>query len=139
VTSKPQVLRKTAFVKIICTIYKVSNCKQTIIIVTEFWISVFIIGVNAVYFQAANESFRRSSTITAESQFSCYWLLLRGGIVKSVPCTAAILWSTVLPHLSSNHFCFIHHSPQVAAEISSSEAGIWREMSLNLTEVVYLS
>jgi hypothetical protein len=26
-----------------------------------------------------------------------YWLLLLGGIVQSVPCTAAIYWSIVLP------------------------------------------
>jgi hypothetical protein len=34
---------------------------------------------------------------------TCYSLLLQGGIVQSVPCTAAIFWSTVLRDLSSNH------------------------------------
>jgi hypothetical protein len=28
---------------------------------------------------------------------SSYWLLLRGGIIQSVPCTATIFWSIVLP------------------------------------------
>jgi hypothetical protein len=40
--------------------------------------------------------------------FICYWLLLRGGIVQSVPCTAAIFWSILRPHLTSNHSWFIH-------------------------------
>jgi hypothetical protein len=41
-----------------------------------------------------------------------HWLLLllRGGNVQSVPCTATILWSIVLPHLNSNHPRFIHQN-----------------------------
>jgi hypothetical protein len=37
-----------------------------------------------------------------------YWLLLRGGIIQTVPCTAVIFWSTVRPHLSPCHSWFIH-------------------------------
>jgi hypothetical protein len=37
-----------------------------------------------------------------------YWLLLPGGFVQSVPCTATILWSVVRPHLSYNHTWFIY-------------------------------
>jgi len=39
-----------------------------------------------------------------------YWLLLRGGIIQSVSCTAAIFSSIVRPHMSSNHSWFIHQS-----------------------------
>jgi hypothetical protein len=39
-----------------------------------------------------------------------FWLLLRGGIIQSVPYTATIFWYTVRPHLNSNHYWFIHQS-----------------------------
>jgi hypothetical protein len=44
------------------------------------------------------------------TQLTHYCLLLRGGIVQSVPCTAAIFWFTVRPHVSSNHSWLIHQS-----------------------------
>jgi hypothetical protein len=43
------------------------------------------------------------------------------------------------PHLTSNHFWFINQCSMVAAEISSSKARSWQEMSLNLADVVSLS
>jgi hypothetical protein len=36
--------------------------------------------------------------------FTTYWLLLWGGIVQSVSCTATVFSSIVRPHLSTNHF-----------------------------------
>jgi hypothetical protein len=42
-----------------------------------------------------------------KSHIVYYWLLLRDGIIQSVPCTAAIFWF-VCPHPSSNHSWFIH-------------------------------
>jgi hypothetical protein len=50
------------------------------------------------------------------------WLRCGGGIVESVPCTAAIFSSIVHPHLSSNRSSFIHQSCLVAADTPSSEA-----------------
>jgi hypothetical protein len=42
------------------------------------------------------------------------WLLFCGGIAHSIPCTAAIFWSIVRPHPSSNHSWFSHKSPPVS-------------------------
>jgi hypothetical protein len=39
-----------------------------------------------------------------------YWLLLRSGIVQSVPCTTAIYWSIEHLNLSSNRSLFIHQT-----------------------------
>jgi hypothetical protein len=39
-----------------------------------------------------------------------YLLPLRGDTVQSAPCTAAIFWTNVCPHLSSNNSWFIHQS-----------------------------
>jgi hypothetical protein len=39
-----------------------------------------------------------------------YWLLLRGGIVQSVPCNCEHLMIYSAPHLNSNHSWFIHQS-----------------------------
>jgi hypothetical protein len=64
---------------------------------------------------------------------------MRSGIVQSVPCTAAILWSIVRPHLSSNRFWLVHQSYLVAAETPSNKAGSWREIFLNLADEVSLS
>jgi hypothetical protein len=41
---------------------------------------------------------------------NCYWLLLQGGIIQSMPCTMAIFWSIMHPHLSYRHSWFIHQS-----------------------------
>jgi hypothetical protein len=53
-----------------------------------------------------------------------YWLLLQGGIVQSVSCIAAILWSVLLPMC----VLILRYSPtralwQMPAETPSSEAG----------------
>jgi hypothetical protein len=48
-------------------------------------------------------------------------------------------WSVVRHHLSSDHSLFIHQSSLVVAEIHCSEAGSWREMTLNWADVVSLS
>jgi len=40
----------------------------------------------------------------------CYWLLLRGGIVQSVPCNCDHFLICCAPHLSYNHSRFIHQS-----------------------------
>jgi hypothetical protein len=68
-----------------------------------------------------------------------FWLLLRGSIVHSVPCTATIFSSIVHPHLSSNHSWFIHQGSLVIAVTPSSEAGIWVQVYLNLVDEVFLS
>jgi hypothetical protein len=52
----------------------------------------------------------------------CCWLLLRGGIVKSVPWTAVIFWSVVHPCLSSNHSWFIYQS-----SLANTNRGICKE------------
>jgi hypothetical protein len=52
-----------------------------------------------------------------------------GGIIQSVPCTAAIFWVLINSDQSS----------LIAAETSISEAKIWREMSLNFAEELSLS
>jgi hypothetical protein len=52
------------------------------------------------------------------------WLLLRSGIVKSVPCTATIFRSIVLPHPSSNHSLFIHQCSLAAAETHIAKHGL---------------
>jgi hypothetical protein len=62
-----------------------------------------------------------------------------GGIIQRVPCTAAIFWSIVRPHLISNHSWLIHQNSLVAAEIPSSKTGSCWEISLNLADVVSLS
>jgi hypothetical protein len=67
------------------------------------------------------------------------WLLLRGSIVQSVPCTSVIFWSILLPLISYNHSWFFHQSSLVAAETPDSETGSWREIFLNLAYVVSLS
>jgi hypothetical protein len=63
-------------------------------------------------------------------------VLLQGGIVQSILCTAAILWSIVYPHLISNNFWFMHQSSQIAAETPSSETGSLQEMPLNSADIV---
>jgi hypothetical protein len=68
-----------------------------------------------------------------------YWLLLRSGMLQSVPCTEASFWSLMCPLLSSNHSWFIRQNALLAAETPSSESGIWRKMSLNLADVISLS
>jgi hypothetical protein len=54
-----------------------------------------------------------------------YSLLLRGGIIQSIPYTAVILWSIVSPNLSFNYSWFIHQSSlaKIPAETPRSAAG----------------
>jgi hypothetical protein len=51
---------------------------------------------------------RRIRSDNSKRNLTGYWPLLRGGIVQSVPCAAAIFWYIVRPHLRSNHSLFIH-------------------------------
>jgi hypothetical protein len=61
-------------------------------------------------FQHYKKLMLRDSGLGPEVVNTGYWLLLRGGIVQSVPCTAAIFWSTVRSQLSFNHPRFIQPS-----------------------------
>jgi hypothetical protein len=69
-----------------------------------------------------------------------YWLLLGGGIVKSVPCTAVIFWSIMHTHLSSNHSWFIHQSSLENTKIYlvAKQGETWREMSVNFSGEISL-
>jgi hypothetical protein len=63
------------------------------------------------------------------------WLLLRGGLIQSVPCDCGHFSSVVRPHLSSNHFRFFFQSSLVVAETPSSEAGsLWKSLWILLTK-----
>jgi hypothetical protein len=64
---------------------------------------------------------------------TAYWLILRSGIIQSVPCTATILWSVVHPHLSSNYSWFIHQSSgkYQHRHLVAKEGGTWPEMEAN--------
>jgi hypothetical protein len=55
------------------------------------------------------------------------WLLLRGGLIQSVPCDRDHFSSVVRSHLSSNHFRFIYQRSLVVAETPSSDAGSLRK------------
>jgi hypothetical protein len=68
-----------------------------------------------------------------------YWLLLRGGIVQSIPCTVTIFWFIVRPHPNSNHSWLELQNSVVATETPSSEAGAWREISMDFADEVPLS
>jgi hypothetical protein len=68
-----------------------------------------------------------------------YWLLLRGGIVQSVPCAATIFWSIVQTRVSSIHSWFIHQCFMALEDTSSSEAEVWWEMSFKLSDGEFLT
>jgi hypothetical protein len=62
-----------------------------------------------------------------------YWLLLPGGILQSVPCTVAILWSVVCPHLKYDDSWFIYQSSLVntSSHLVAKQGETWWEMSIN--------
>jgi hypothetical protein len=66
--------------------------------------------------------------------FNRYWLLLRGGIVQSALCIAAIFWYIVRSHLRFNHSWFIHRVLwQTQTEhLVAKQGKAWRKSSLIL-------
>jgi hypothetical protein len=88
------------------------------------WLSTSEMSVDNHFTQQYNPEDSSEQLCTSYWLNQCHWLLLRAGIVQSVPCTVAIFWSIACSHLSSDHF--VIHPIELSGkyqQISSSKAG----------------